>query len=430
MQFPIRSAIVNQGHRPIRTNNRNTRLMNLATRFATALTILSAMCMCHSGNAATFGDDLNFLKQHIDVVVLHNESRQTQVVVVPAWQGRVMTSTARGSVGDSFGWVNRKLIASGKREPHINVFGGEDRFWLGPEGGQFSIFFAKGDPFDLDHWFTPASIDTEPFEIVSRSADRVLCRRAIQLVNYSGTEFDLEVNREVRLVQATEALVAMGATLPSSVSAVAFESVNAVTNHGTQAWKKETGLLSIWILGMFNASTKSVVVIPFEKGADSERGTIVNDTYFGKVPADRLVVGESEKNGLLFFRADARFRSKIGLSPRRAKSVLGSYDPARHTLTLVKFSLPKNGTDYVNSMWKLQDDPYSGDVVNSYNDDGKLGRFYELESSSPALALQPGASAIHRHQTIHLQGSEKELDAISQATLGVRLDAVLSVFQQ
>jgi hypothetical protein len=27
--------------------------------------------------------------------------------------------------------------------PHINVFGGEDRFWLGPEGGQFSIFFAK-----------------------------------------------------------------------------------------------------------------------------------------------------------------------------------------------------------------------------------------------------------------------------------------------
>ena len=27
---------------------------------------------------------------------------------------------------------------------HVNVFGGEDRFWLGPEGGQYSIFFVKG----------------------------------------------------------------------------------------------------------------------------------------------------------------------------------------------------------------------------------------------------------------------------------------------
>ena len=32
----------------------------------------------------------------------------------------------------------------------MNGFGGEDRFWLGPEGGQFSIFFKKDDPFDLE----------------------------------------------------------------------------------------------------------------------------------------------------------------------------------------------------------------------------------------------------------------------------------------
>ena len=41
------------------------------------------------------------------------------------------------------------IIASGKTQPHINVYGGEDRFWLGPEGGQFSIFFAKDAKFDL-----------------------------------------------------------------------------------------------------------------------------------------------------------------------------------------------------------------------------------------------------------------------------------------
>lgn len=83
-------------------------------------------------------------------------------------------------------------------------------------------------------------------------------------------------------------------------------------------------------------------------------------------------------------------------------------------------------TDYVNSMWELQDVPFAGDVVNSYNDDGKLGRFYELETSSPALA--PGAAATHRHQTIHLHGTTAELDGIARATLGIGLAAIRLVF--
>ncbi len=399
--------------------------MKRTTLSLATATIVTMHSLCHSGTAATFGDDLTFLEKHTDVVVLHDASIQAQVVVAPAWQGRVMTSTARGAEGDSFGWVNRALIESGKVEPHINVFGGEDRFWLGPEGGQFSIFFAKDVPFDLEHWFTPASLDTEPFEVVSKDTDRVHCRRAIQLTNYSGTHFDLEVNREVRLLAADEALAELTATLPAGVSAVGYESVNTVKNSGDQAWVKETGLLSIWILGMYNASAESAVVIPFEKGSVSERGAIVNDTYFGKVPADRLVV----KDGVLFFRADAQQRSKIGLSPKRAKSVLGSYDAARGTLTLVRFTLPAGATDYVNSMWELQDNPFSGDVVNSYNDDGNMGQFYELESSSPALALQPGQSATHCHQTIHFQGSEKALDAIARVVLDVGVDAIRQAFQ-
>src|ERR1019366_5203447 len=118
--------------------------------------------------AATFGDDVAFLRQHQQVIELTDATGQARVAVVPAWQGRIMTSTAGGSGGDSYGWVNRELIASGQTVPHINVFGGEDRFWVGPEGGQFSIFFAKGATFDLAHWFTPAAIDTEPFEVVSQ----------------------------------------------------------------------------------------------------------------------------------------------------------------------------------------------------------------------------------------------------------------------
>jgi hypothetical protein len=161
-------------------------------------------------------------------------------------------------------------------------------------------------------------------------------------------------------------------------------------------------------------------------------GPVVNDAYFGKVPPDRLVV----KDDVLFFAADAKYRSKIGLSPRRSKPILGSYDAVHHVLTLVQFDLPKNAVDYVNSMWKLQDDPFSGDAANSYNDGppapgaAQLGQFYELETSSPALSLQPMASATHRHRTIHLQGPENELDAIARATLGVGIEEIKKGLQK
>ena len=115
----------------------------------------------------SFGEALAFLQQHLDVVVLSDAEGAAQVAVVPAMQGRVLTSTLGGADGPSLGWINRALIASGDTLPHINPYGGEDRFWFGPEGGQFSIFFKPGDPFDLEHWFTPASIDTEPFDLIS-----------------------------------------------------------------------------------------------------------------------------------------------------------------------------------------------------------------------------------------------------------------------
>jgi len=149
---------------------------------------------------------------------------------------------------------------------------------------------------------------------------------------------------------------------------------------------------------------------------------VVNDTYFGKVPAERLVI----KDGVIFFSGDGRYRSKIGLSPQRAKNVAGSYDAGHGVLTIVQYSKPEGAADYVNSMWqKVQDKPFQGDVVNSYNDGPAspgakpMGPFYELETSSPAAALTPGGSILHTHRTFHFVGEESHLDAIAKAVLGV-----------
>ena len=376
----------------------------------------------------TFGDDLAFLKKYTDVVVLLDTSGNSQVAVLPTLQGRAMTSTAEGAEGLSFGWINRELIASGKTVEHINVYGGEDRFWIGPEGGQFSIFFKKDVPFDLEHWFTPAPIDTEPFELVSKSKNHAILKKEMQLENYSRTIFNLRVDREIRVLERSKALEALGITPTKTVKIVAFESSNTMTNTGTKAWEKETGLLSIWILGMFNPSPATTIVVPFNVGSEDELGPVVNDAYFGKVPANRLVV----KDGVMFFSGDGQYRSKIGLSPQRARPIAGSYDAVNKVLTIVQYNKPQTASDYVNSMWELQEEPYKGDVVNSYNDGPSepgakpMGPFYELETSSPAAALKPGEVVSHIHRTYHLQGPEADLDNIAKATLGVTIAEIKS----
>jgi hypothetical protein len=385
------------------------------------------------GSAAEFGQDVDFLQKHVPVVVLSDPAGGAHVAVVPAWQGRVMTSSAHGDGGVSFGWINRDLIATDKPQPHMNALGGEDRFWLGPEGGQFSVFFAPGVPFDLAHWYTPAAVDTESYRVIRRETDRIEFRHAIELTNYSGTRLKLELTREVRLLDPAEALREHAVTsLPKGVAAVAYESVNTIRNTGTQPWRKDTGLLSIWILGMYNASPAATIVAPFRRGPESELGPAVNTAYFGAIPPERLIV----RDGTVFFRGDSHYRSKIGFSPRRASPVVGSYDADSHTLTLVSYSRPAGATDYVNSMWEIQKNPFGGDIVNCYNDGPpapgakQLGHFFELESSSPALALQPGEAAAHTHQTIHLQGDEAALDGIARTVLGVSLQGIKSAFPQ
>jgi len=383
----------------------------------------------------TFADDLAVLEKHGGVIVLSDATGQAQVAVVPAFQGRVMTSTAEGPGGMSFGWINRELLLSAKTLQHINPFGGEDRFWMGPEGGQFSIFFAKDSPFDLEHWFTPAAIDTKYFNLVSRTATSALFQQRFQLVNYSGTKFDVDVRRQIRLLGADEAWNRLGLAPMLGARLVAFESVNTITNAGKEPWQKDTGLLSIWILGMFNPSPKTTVVIPLksEKASDlSPAAAPVKDDYFGKVPPDRLVI----KDTTAYFSADGKCRSKIGVGPKFVKPVMGSYDAANHVLTIVQFTLPPDAKDYVNSMWKIQDDPYAGDVANSYNDGPPapgakpLGPFYELESSSPAAALAPGQSLEHTHRTIHLRGGEQDLDAIARKVLGMGLKDITTALPQ
>ncbi len=375
----------------------------------------------------SFGSDLAFLRAHLpNVIVLARGD--ARVAVVPAYQGRVMTSSAEGDRGLSFGWINRALIASGERTPHMNAFGGEDRLWLGPEGGQFGLYFPPGAPYEFAHWQVPAAIDTDAWEVLDASGESATFERDIALVNHAGTSLSVGVQRTVRVLdpEGTDPALDLG----PGVHAVAYETVNRLTNTGDAAWTPDGGLVSLWVLSMYNPSPSTTVVVPFR--ADAE-GPIVNAAYFGEVPPERLRVDEGA--GVIFFRADGQQRGKIGVPHPRARPILGSWDATHGALTLVRYTLPEASPHgYVNSMWEDQAEPFGGDVVNSYNDGPPepgaepMGPFYELESSSPAAALAPGETLEHVHRTFHLTGERAALDAVARAQLGVGLDAIEAAF--
>jgi len=102
----------------------------------------------------TFGYDLQFLQSKDSVIVLSNGD--AHVIVSVNYQGKVFTSTANGLTGTSFGWINYEALNSNTIAPQINAYGGEDRLWVGPEGGQFSIFFKPGSEMKFENWQTPA----------------------------------------------------------------------------------------------------------------------------------------------------------------------------------------------------------------------------------------------------------------------------------
>ncbi len=388
------------------------------------------------GTSMSYGEARDFLAKHTNLVELKNGSGAI-VAIAPDWQGRVMTSTCGGNDGPSFGFIHREFIEAGKKDPRFNNYGAEERMWLCPEGGPFSLWFRPGEKQVMENWYTPSALNDGAWNVTSHPNEREVEMAArLMFSNASSTPFVVQVDRRVHLLDNGEfkklfGQWAAGAVTRPDVKMVAYETENRVKNLGP-AMSKDTGLISVWILGMMNAGPKTVILVPYKPGPVSELGPVVKSDYFGPVMPDRLKVA----NDGIYFLADSKFRSKIGTSQQRARNLLGSIDFEAGVLTLVQFTMPDDPAkcDYMNNMWGLpQANPYTGDVANAYNDGpndlGKqLGAFYEIESISPALPLKTGDTLVHCHRTVHIKADHKTLTDLAREVLGIDLQHVERAF--
>lgn len=374
----------------------------------------------------SFGYDLDFLKQKDTVIILTSNGGNGRVIVSPKYQGKVFTSTADGLNGKSFGWINYKLFAQTSLDPHMNPYGGEDRLWLGPEGGKFALFFKPGTKMVFDYWHTPAAFDFESWKATYVTDKKVSLTKSTRVMNYLGMIFPLTVVRDIEILEPSEVKKALDISFDDKIKTVAFNTKSTIINTGYRAWDKQVGAPCLWNLDMFTPSAKTVIVIPYN---NKDTGKVATTDYFGRIPPDRIKYA----NGVLLFKADGKSRGKLGLPPNRAKTMAGSYDFQNNVLTITMFDLDPKAT-YLNQEWRTDRNPFVGDAVNAYNDGplangSQMGPFYEIESVSPAVFLKPKEGMSHRHSVFHFTGDKGELNQIALKTLGISLQDIQAAFK-
>jgi hypothetical protein len=374
-----------------------------------------------------FGYDLQFLKKQ-DSALIVLMSGNSRVIISPKYQAKVFTSTASGGKGLSFGWINYKAFS--KDDAHMNAYGGENRLWLGPEGGKFSLFFKPGTKMIFDNWKTPAPFDKENWNVIARDSQSVTMSKMMNLLNYAGTQLKLQVVRKVSMLNREQVNGLAGINeSDDSLYAVGYETKNELTNTGDQEWTEVSGMPCIWILDMFKPSPATIIVVPFKNTRAEDFEKVATTNYFGEIPPDRIKHNDS----LIFFKADGKSRGKLGISAGRARETAGSYDAENKVLTIILFKVSENKR-YLNQEWNIVKPSFSGDAVNAYNDgplsDGtQMGPFYEIESVSQAAFLKPGESIYHSHIVLHFSGNEKAMNKIAIGMLGAGLEEIDKSFE-
>ncbi len=409
----------------------------MKTKLFNAMIIFSVMLSACQGNnkepgqrqkgKPNFAADLAFLqKWDKELIVLSVAGGNAKLIVSPKYQGKVFTSTAEGQEGRSFGWINYKAFDKAI-DPHMNAYGGEDRLWLGPEGGPFSLFFAPNKEMVFANWHTPTAIDTESWSLVSSSAKSVRLVKDMELQNYAGTQFKININRQVEILERNEIEGMLSIVLGDKVKSVGFKTTNSLRNTGDFTWDKKTGAPCIWSLDMFTPSPETVILIPYK---EDTAGKVATTDYFGEIQSDRIVM----EKGILYFKADGLSRGKLGIPPHRAKPIAGSYAADEGVLTVTLFDVNNDAT-YLNQEWTTKKDPFLGDAMNAYNDgplaDGtQMGPFYEIESVSPVAFIPPNEQVVHRHSVFHFTGDKTQLNTIAEQVLGTSLARVSTIFGQ
>ncbi|APZ45484.1 hypothetical protein BW723_03855 [Polaribacter reichenbachii] len=386
------------------------------SKFLLFIICFVSIISCSKKTEESYGYKVNKIAAKTKVFELISKNGDSRIAIAPKIQGKILTSTYSGFNGASNGWLNSNIFD--EENPDLAAIGGEERVWFGPLGGQHSFYYQQKKPLSEDNWQVPKSLSTEAYKLKLFTKEKIVMSKKMKLTNFIGTQFDFEVFRKIKLINKEQLRKNLSLKINKNLMYVGYETEHSIQNLGKEKWTKETGLVSIWSAGMFKGSDKSVVILPLTK--DVELDSIYQ--YMGKLDKSRLQI----KNKTVLFKADGKYRSKIGIPNKIATPIYGCYIKEKQQLIIVQYHQTTHQL-FSNSKVSIQNNPYLGEVIPIYNngpmDYAKTNEtsFFELESTSPFLELEPYQYSSHYHRVYHFSGDENELNKISEQLLGIAL---------
>ncbi|WP_066631466.1 DUF6786 family protein [Labilibacter marinus] len=379
-----------------------------------SLSIILISCSQNKTNP-DFASDIKILNNIEDISIL--QDGDAMIAVSGLCQGRVFTSSSKGTDGLSYGYFNRDIIKEGNALTKLSAIGGEGRMWFGPEIGKYAIFFDPDKEQIVPNIKISPQLNTQAFLELERTEHSITYGNKMEIRNANHFIFKLDAQRKITLKTRDTIKKDLSINLDKNISHVAFSIESQIKNLNQEQWTKEKGLLSIWDISCIIPSPKSMVIIPCRNNIKAAT------TYFTNLNDERIQV----KNGTVFYKADAQYMNKIGIQPEFCTNTFGSYSPEFNLLTIVKYNF-EDDSIYVNSLWNHQE-PYKGDVINVFNGEVNPAEdrnwpFYELETSSSSKELMPNDSLYHSHTVYHFEGNKEALSKISKDVLGVSLNDI------
>ena len=221
------------------------------------LSTITCLAGCVNSNfqMGTYGYDKQFLSERgIETVELKSDDGLSRLLIAPVWQGRVLTSTTGGDEGISYGWINHRYIDQAQTNEIFNPYGGEERFWIGPEGGPYSWYFKKGVPQVYENWVVPAGIDTEVHNVQHKSHNSVVLTHRMDIRNASDHLFNIGMRRVVTLMEKKDIEQLLSVNLASDLKVIGYKTENSLKNEGC-AWRSSPRILCI----SFSVNSKSKI---------------------------------------------------------------------------------------------------------------------------------------------------------------------------
>ncbi|WP_158970658.1 DUF6786 family protein [Paraglaciecola sp. L3A3] len=380
----------------------------------TGLSCLSAKVLANNN----FAEDLDYIQQFDSPIILKSKDQQSQLVLSAQHQGRVLTSTATGVKGLSNAWLDKKALQN-----KTGNVGGEDRTWIAPIGSKFSLFYPAGKEIKSENWQVPTALNEKNYSVVLANNKTVHFQKNLQLINHQNSQFSVQLDRKITLLNKPEIEQHLNIQLPKAVNQVAYSSDTELTNLGDN-WHVDKGLITLWSMAMLQGSDDNIsmfTITPEQAPAQS---------YLYDLYGDRLI----SKEHLIFYKTDGKYRSKIGIPVAISGNLILSYSPSLKRLTVIKFTLNKQAA-YPISLEQENTNGIKGDVTNAYNHgnmDGSLlanSAFFELESSAPMRALKTNESVSHTQQVFHFVGQVHLLDLIAKQLVGIKVSETDNIFQ-